>query len=658
MSIQILRFINSLALFSILGLGVLISCTAENSDVDWRAYGSDYASTKYSRLTEIDRDNVGRLEIAWQWDSIANQILEADSTLRVFVNEATPLMVHGVLYTSTALSQVAAIDGATGKTLWMYDPKTWADGTPANVGFVHRGVAYWEEGAERRILYATGDAYLIALDADTGKPITHFGDNGRVDLTKGLRRPVDRSLYAVSSPPVICRGVVVVGSTVLDSFAVNRMPDVAMPPGDVRGYDVKTGAQKWVFQTIPQKDEYGNETWLVDSWKTTGSTNVWTWMSADETLGYVYLPISTPTNDFYGGHRLGDNLFAESLVCLNAETGERVWHFQMVHHGIWDYDLPAAPNLVNITVDGRDIKAVAQVSKQGFTYVFDRVTGDPVWPIEEQETPPSKIPGESASPTQPFPTKPAPFERQGLTKDDLIDFTPELREAAIEAIAKYDYGPLFTPPTQRGLIAVPGLVGGASWSGAAVNPETGMLYVPSYSLPSIMTVNKSEEPDSPYAYTGRFAYGPNIMGGLPVIKPPYGRITAIDLNSGNHVWMSPVGHGPRNHPALKNLDLPSLGWDRRIFPLLTESLLFVAQMGLVLDREVSKRGNAMTYDSENNEAFLRAFDPGTGKLLAEIELPGNATGNPMTYMTGGKQYIAIPIGGASEPAALVVLSTP
>ena len=653
---------------SVLCLGLMASCTGDASDMDaaeedaaevaWRAYAGDHASTKYSPLGEIDKQNVGDLEVAWRWDSIDNAVLEADSTLRVFVNEATPLMVGGVLYTSTALSQAAAIDAATGETIWSYDPGTWEDGTPANVGFVHRGVAYWEEGDERRILYATGDAWLIALDAGTGEPIADFGDNGRVDLTKGLRRPIDRSLYAVSSPPVIVRGVVVVGATVLDSFAVFRMPDAAMPPGDVRGFDVRTGEQKWVFQTIPQEGEYGNETWLEESWKTTGSTNVWTWMSADEELGYVYLPVSTPTNDFYGGHRLGDNLFAESLVCLNAETGERVWHFQTVHHGIWDYDLPAAPNLVDITVDGREILALAQVSKQGFTYVFDRVTGEPVWPIEERETPPSSVPGESAAATQPFPSKPAAFERQGLTEDDLIDFTPELRQAALEAIAEYDYGPLFSPPTQKGVIAVPGLVGGASWSGAAVHPETGMLYVPSYSLPTIMTVNQSEEEDAPYAYTGRFAYGPNIMDGLPVIKPPYGRITAIDLNTGEHAWMRPVGNGPRNHPALEDLDLPALGWDRRTFPLLTESLLFAAQMGIVADRKVSDRGNAMTYDSESNEAFLRAFDPDTGALLAEIPLPGNATGNPMTYMTGGRQYIAVPIGGASERAELVVLALP
>jgi quinoprotein glucose dehydrogenase len=624
----------------------------------WRAYGADYASTKYAPLDQIDRNNVGSLRVAWRWDSIDNAMLAANPDLRTFVNEGTPLMVDGVLYVSTSLSQVAAIDAATGSTLWTYDPGTYKDGTPANVGFVHRGVAYWEEGSDRRILYATGDAYLIALDAATGRPVPSFGQDGRVDLTQGLRRPVDRSLYAVSSPPVICRGVVVVGSTVLDPFAIYKMPGKEMPPGDVRGFDVRTGAQRWVFQTIPQPGEYGNETWENDSWKTTGSTNVWTWMSADEELGYVYLPVSTPTNDFYGGHRHGDNLFAESLVCVNAETGARVWHFQMIHHGLWDYDLPCAPNLVDITVDGRRIKAVAQVSKQGFCYVFDRVTGAPVWPIEERPVPPSSAPGEKAAPTQPFPTKPAPFDRQGLTPDDLIDFTPALRQAALDTIGKYDYGPLYTPPTERGTIAVPGLVGGASWAGAAVNPETGILYVPSYSLPAVLTLNKAAEPDAPYAYDGRFRFGPAIADTLPIVKPPYGRITAIDLNTGEHVWMSPVGNGPRDFSALRGLDLPPLGWNRRTFPLLTKTLLFGAQMGIVLDRAVSARGNAMTYNSETHEAYLRAFDPATGALVAEIALPGNATGNPMTYMAGGRQFIVVPIGGVSQPAELVALSLP
>ena len=413
-----------ISIFCAIGLTVPPADAGEVGE--WWAYGSDKASTKYIPLDQINKDNVKDLRIAWRWDSPDNALVESNPDLWTMVNESTPLMIGGVVYTSTSLNLAAAINAVTGETIWVYDPKTYGDGTPANTGFVHRGVSYWESGDEKRVLLGTGDGYLIALNAETGKPIQGFGEAGRVDLTKGLRRPVNRRLYAVFSPPIICRDVVVVGSTVLDSFAINKPPQKLMPPGDVRGFDVRTGEQRWIFHTIPQDGEFGNETWKNDSWKTTGNTNVWTMMSADEELGYVYLPVSTPTNDYYGGHRLGDNLFADSLVCVNAETGERVWHFQILHHGLWDYDPPAAPNLIDITVGGKEIKAVAQVTKQAFCFVFDRVTGEPVWPIEERPVPQSTMPGESSSPTQPFPTKPAPFDRQGLTHDDLIDFTPAI----------------------------------------------------------------------------------------------------------------------------------------------------------------------------------------------------------------------------------------
>ena len=477
-------------------------------------------------------------------------------------------------------------------------------------------------------------------------------------MTKGLRRPFDRALYNVSSPPVICRDVAVVGATVLDSFAVGKMPLKAMPPGDVRGFDVRTGKQKWVFHTIPQAGEFGNETWEDESWKTTGNTNVWTMMSADEALGYVYLPISTPTNDYYGGHRYGDDLFAESLVCLNAETGERVWHFQILHHGLWDYDLPAAPNLVDITVDGKEIKAVAQVTKQAFCFVFDRVTGEPVWPIEERPVPQSDVPGEKSSATQPFPTKPAPFDRQGLTHDDLIDFTPTLRKQAISIIEGYNDGPLYTPPTEKGTIAMPGIIGGANWAGAAVDPEKGVIYIPSYTYPAIMTVTKSEDPNANYAYTGGATFGPRGPRGLPLIKPPYGRITAIDLNTGEHKWMSPVGDGPRNHPTLRHLNLPPLGWAQRNFPLVTKSLLFAATQAQWDVTGNSPRGNAIEVEFQENASFLWAFDPDDGKSISKTDLPSNAQGGPITYVAGGKQFIVIPIGGANRPAELVALSLP
>ena len=333
-----------------------------------------------------------------------------------------------------------------------------------------------------------------------------------------------------------------------------------MPPGDVRGFDVRTGKQLWHFRSIPGEGEFGNETWDEGSWKTTGGANVWTLMSADEELGYVYLPFGTPSNDYFGGQRPGDGLFGESLVCLDARTGKRVWHFQMVHHGLWDYDLPAAPNLIDIRVNGKPVKAVAQVSKQGFCYVFDRVTGEPIWPIEERPVPQSTMPGERSSPTQPFPTRPAPFDRQGITENDVIDFTPELRKAALSVLEKYNYGPLFTPPSlEKPTILMPGIAGGASWSGAAFDPETGILYVPSNTLPFAVTMKKSPVPHADYV--GEIAPVETLQG-VPLWKPPYGRITAIDLNTGDHRWMVPMGDLAQSNPALKQLGLPPLGTTR------------------------------------------------------------------------------------------------
>src|SRR5258705_3881894 len=345
---------------------------------EWLSYSGDKASSKYSPLIQISGNNFNCLRTAWTWRSAEEEVAKANH-LKTWAWEATPLMVGGVLYVSTSLSQVAAIDAATGQTRWVYDPETWKNGTPSNNGLVHRGVAYWADGDDQRILFGNGDGYLICLNAQTGRPIPTFGRDGRIDLTQGLGRPVDRRLYGVSSPPILCRDIVVMGSKVHDDPLVKKMP-----PGDVRGFDVRTGTQLWQFRAIPGEGEFGNETWEQGSWKTTGSANVWTMMSADEALGYVYLPFSTPSNDFFGGQRPGNGLFGESLVTLDARTGKRVWHFQMVHHGLWDYDLPSAPNLVDIQLDGKLVKAVVQVSKQGFCYVFDRATGAPLWPIEER----------------------------------------------------------------------------------------------------------------------------------------------------------------------------------------------------------------------------------------------------------------------------------
>lgn len=614
---------------------------------EWLSYSCDKAGTKYSPLTQISADNFNRLKTAWTWRSAEEEVASANQ-LKTWVWEATPLMVGGVLYVSTSLSQVAALDAATGKALWVYDPETWKNGFPSNNGFVHRGVAYWADGRDRRILFGTGDGYLICLDAQTGKTILGFGHEGRIDLTQGLSREVDRHLYGVSSPPIICRDVVVMGSKVNDVPLVSEMP-----PGDVRGFDVRTGKLQWIFHAIPQDGEFGNETWKNRSWQTTGSANVWTMMSADDALGYVYLPFSTPSDDFYGVHRPGDGIFGDSLVCLDARTGSRIWHFQMAHHGLWDYDLPCAPNLVDIRVDGKPVKAVAQMSKQGFCYVFDRVTGKPIWPIEEKPVPQSTVPGEKTSPTQPFPTRPAPFDRQGVTESDIVDFTPELHKQAMAVLEKYNYGPLFTPPSlEKPTIEMPGIAGGASWSGAAFDPETGILYVSSVTLPFACKLLKSSVPH--IDYIGEMTPVETIQG-VPLWKPPYGRITAIDLNTGEHRWMAPAGDLAQSNPVLQQLGLRSLGRPGRGHLLLTKTLVIIGQEGGTHREGV---GAAKVPNFETTDPKLCAYDKTTGKVVGEVVLPRNATAAPMTYMLNGKQFIVVATGGSNLPAELIALSPP
>jgi quinoprotein glucose dehydrogenase len=621
---------------------------------EWSAYGANKANTKYSPLDQIDKQNVSSLRVAWRWTSPDMEVVKQTPGLVTGKFEATPIMVNGVLYTSTSLSQVAAIDPATGRTRWVYDPESWKNEPPPNLGFLHRGVTYWTDGKEERVFIGAGDAYLIALNAKTGQPIPGFGNNGRIDLTSGLRRPVERRYYYLTSPPVICRNVLVIGSAVYDWHANDHMP-----PGDVRGFDVRTGKQLWTFHSIPQAGEFGNDTWLEGSWRTTGAANAWTILSADEELGYVYIPFSTPTNDYYGGHRPGDGLFGESLVCLEAKTGRRVWHFQTTHHGVWDYDLPAAPNLVDISAGGKNIKAVAQVTKQAFCFVFDRVTGKPVWPIEERKVPQSNVPGERSSPTQPFPTKPAPFDRQGFSVDDLIDFTPELRREAEAILSRYAHGPLYTPPSTESTIILPGAVGGASWAGAAFDPETGILYVPSVTIPFAGPLSKPLESDSPARFALHRLVRSGVRGprGLFLTKPPYGRITAIDLKTGEHLWMTPMGEGPRKHPALSELSLPRLGWPLRGFPLVTRTLLLVAQEGGSAPTGQSK---LIRYNSNLAplDPALQAYDKRTGELIATVPLPNNAQGAPMTYAVGGTQYVVIAIGGGNLLAELVALALP
>jgi len=619
---------------------------------DWTHYGGNAASQKYSPLDQINKDNVGKLKIAWRWASPDNAVVEANPMSRPGMYHDTPLMVKGVLYTVTSLGQIAAINPGTGASIWVFDPANWRAGRPGNLGFVHRGLSYWSDGARERLLLGTSDAYLISIDARTGALDQSFGQDGRVDLMAGLAHAVRSANYSVTAAPIVCRDVVVVGASIHDVPMQKEWPR-----GDVSGYDVRTGKKLWTLHSIPQKGEFGNDTWGDDSFTYTGSTNVWTNMSADEELGYVYLPFGTPTDDWYGGHRPGANLFAESLVALDARTGERKWHFQAVHHGVWDYDLPAAPVLADIRVNGREIKAVAQVSKQGFTYVFDRRTGAPVWPIEERPVPQSTVPGERTSATQPFPTRPLAFERQGLTDSDLIDFTPELKQAALEAIKPFDYGPLYTPPSEKGTITMPGWIGGANWAGAAFDPEHGTLYVPSVTSPIVIQLVKPDPAKSNLLYVRGGVQAPPTLDGLPIVKPPYGRVTAIDLNTGEHKWMTAVGDGPRAHPLLKDLNLPPLGAPLRNAPLVTRSLLFIAngQGNLGGGRNLPVGGRPLSTGVPAEPIKLRAYDKATGALVWDFAPPSRPLASPMTYLHQGVQYLVVATGSGAS-AELIAFS--
>ena len=665
---------------------------------EWRSYAGNIAGQKYSPLDQIDAANFEDLEIAWRWrsvdamvgrttpgggewraplETIVASLEEDDPNLyrrghppRPGGLQATPLMVGGVLYFNTALSQGVAVDAATGETLWVFNPKSYEEGTTPMTGtFRQRGVAYWTDGeGDERIFWGTGAGHLVCVDAGTGRPCPDFGPDGSgmVDAMVGLPRAnredrdyLNALLYGIHSPPIVVRDRVVHGSQVAD----RRITKEAVP-GWVRAWDVRTGDHAWDFHTVPDSaDEFGADTWLNESWRYSGNANVWSMLAGDNELGHVYLPTGTATNDYYGADRPGDNLFSESIVAVDVETGQRVWHFQAVHHGLWDYDFPTHPNLVDVTVDGREVKALAQVSKQGFVYTFDRVTGEPVWPIEERPVPTdTNMPGEYVSPTQPFPTRPAPFEYQGVTIDDLVDFTPELRQMAVEAVQPFRIGPLFTPISRpeeggwQGTLMRPPDGGAATWAGAAVDPETGVLYVPSRNNAVVITMY---EPDPALGATVAYTHGapegermsrglgPSRSGalmpqGLPLLKPPYSRMTAIDMNTGDHVWMAPLGNGDRyrNHPRLRDLDLPPLGGDGVGGPVLTRTLVV----------------SALSAGGSDGGPRLVARSKETGEELGSVDLPTGALGTPMTYQVDGRQHIALTIGG--RPPELIAFRLP
>lgn len=637
---------------------------------EWPSYGGTNWSQKYSPLDQVTKENFKDLQVAWIWNSPDRELItrvppNREMPLDVNGMKATPLMVKGVMYVSTGLDQIAALDPATGKTKWLYDPQAYKDGGQADMlGWQSRGVAYWTDGkSDERILMGTLDGYLVALDAKTGKPVAGFGANGKVDLTRAIRGATRHALHllngerhyvSVDSPPVVVRDTVIVGSGMSD-----RTPVREWPPGDVQAFDIRTGKLKWVFHVIPKDGTFGAASWKEHANRYTGNGNVWSMMSGDDRLGYVYLPTTSANSDLWGGYRKGSGLFCESIVAVNVETGKRVWHFQAVHHGLWDYDFPAAPTLLDVTVDGRKRQLLAESSKQAFLYVFDRVTGKPMWPIVERPVPQSDVPGEETWPTQPFPTRPAAFDRQGMTKDDVIDFTPELHAQGLEILSHYRYGPLFTPPSLYdkngtwGTIQVPMNIGGANWGGSGADPDTGYLYIPSRSgvfMPGLtaLPADQSKWPTAaplkgtplPYVPDGKIGppsinpghpSQPNGPQGLPLLKPPYTRMTAYDLKTGDIAWQIPTGSGParlRNNPALKGHDLPTLGGQGGFAGVLvTKTLLIYGLFG----------SGALGAPP----GTLVAYDKQTGAMLGEVPLPSAPWGTPMTYLAGGKQYIAL-----------------
>ncbi len=560
---------------------------------DWPYQGGDQGSIKYSPLTQINKGNVARLKPAWQWHS--GEQPNEKFGIKPGMFEATPIMLDGVLYFSTPYNRVVALDPDTGTQRWSYDPKAYEQGqVPNGTGFVHRGVAAWRDSAsgKTRILMNSRD-HLIELDAETGKPVSQFGDNGVVDLLQGLPWEVNPKHYTNTSPAVVYKDLVIVGNGVADRLIYKKDP-----PGDVRAFHARTGKLVWTFHTVPHDGEFGSDTWEGGSNSFTGHTNVWAPMTLDESRGLLYLPVSTPSSDNYGGNRLGSNLFADSLVCLDAATGERKWSYQIVHHGLWDYDMPGPPALVRITVSGKRIDAVVQLTKQGFAFVFDRVTGKPVWPIEERPVPRSDVPGEKAWPTQPFPTKPPALTPQGVSLADAFDLTPELKEEAQAALKRMRTGPLFTPPSMEGTIMRPGVFGGADWAGGAFDPETGILYVKVNTNPSLIRPRVPDK-DGNFSPTGR---GPSlfIRDSIPVLKPPYAYLDALDLNRGDMLWQTPFGDDGalRNHPALKGVKLP-------------------AKLGAVGDSGVIVTKGGLLFVGGGDEAF-HAVDKKTGEDLGPI----------------------------------------
>jgi quinoprotein glucose dehydrogenase len=626
---------------------------------EWRSYGGDLGNTHYAPLDQINAGNFSQLKVAWRFktDNLGPR--------PEFNFEGTPLMANGVIYSTAGTRRaVVALDAATGELLWLHREHEGARGMAAPRQLSGRGLAYWTDGREERILYVTPGYRLVALDAKSGNLVPSFGNGGIVDLKMDDDQEMDLVTGEVGlhAAPVVANDVVIVGAAHRPGGIVKSKTNVK---GFVRGFDVRTGKRLWIFHTIPQSNEFGYDTWKKDSASYTGNTGVWGQISVDPQLGMAFIPVELPTGDYYGGHRPGNGLFGESVLAVDLKTGQRKWHYQLVHHGIWDMDIPCAPMLVDITVNGRTVKAVAQPTKQAFLYVFDRITGQPIWPIEERPVEQSTVPGEETSATQPFPTKPPAYDLQGFSINDLIDFTPELKAEAVKMVSKYKLGPVFTPAVVSkpegpyATLALATAGGGTNWAGGSYDPETHIAYIPSQrSLTSIGLIPGDPSRTDMNFMSGSAApktggsgggggegLGPGLtVQGLPVVKPPYGSITAIDLNKGEILWHIANGDTPeniRNNPALKGLDIPRTGRPGVFGVLVTKTLVICGE------RSAGK-----------SDVMLRAYDKATGKEVGAVPLPAGQTGTPMTYMFNGKQYITLAIAAGGFPAELISYKLP
>jgi quinoprotein glucose dehydrogenase len=646
---------------------------AASSNSEWPHYAADLASSRYRPLDQINASNFNKLEIAWRFrtDNLGPR--------PEYKLEGTPLMVGGVVYATAGTRRaVVALDAATGELLWVHSEDEGERAKNAPRKLSGRGLAYWKEGSEERILYVTTGYRLISLDAKTGVPARGFGENGVIDLKKGVEFGTGQQIDLIKgeiglhSTPMVVKDVVLVGS----AFAEGAVPKTHMnSKGLVRAFNARTGKLLWTFRTIPKPGEFGSETWLDGSWAKTGNTGVWTQISVDEALGLAYLPVESPTGDYYGGHRPGSGLFGDTLVAVDLKTGRRKWYFQFVHHGLWDMDISSAPLLADITVNGKPIKAVAQPTKQGILYVFDRVTGEPVWPIEERPVAKGDVPGEWYSPTQPMPTKPPAYARNGVGPEDFLDFTPELHKEAMQIASQYRTGPIFTPPSVNagappyGTLTLGTNAGGTNWPGGSYDPETHTVYVqacnscmsvmglvpPKPEVSDLKYVRGMPEQNAPKTVFSQPQEGvPGPAGrlavrGLPMIKPPYGTITAINLDRGEIVWQVAHGETPdgvRNSPALKGINVPRTGQASIVGSVVTKTLV------------VSGDPLFTTIPSHGRGAILHAYDKTNGKEVGAVYMPAPQSGSPMTYMLNGRQYIVLAIGGIGYPSEYIAYRLP